>query len=385
MPYVANNHHFSRLSRRIPALQCVSFILLSSKSMVPGAGDEDSAVSGKIHVTSGYYAQNEAISISSRDIVSLRDNLSFGPLGALGDLESWCTMRRAYWDHVEGESAQTKKRRRRSNIVTRDYIVGSLDRLAHADEVVIWLGTGLAEQLVLAWMPQLLRAIGGRPEIVARRASSERTLAGAATPTIWDTERRRIAERARLRDRWTAKSLEYLDKAWTAVTASDPVSLTGFHRKGFQPVPGLSRTAACQENPLAAYPDARSGGLNRYEVRLLAVRARLWTDSGKSDRSRRWKLFSSKKLNASGATTGCSGDCRRLANPTLPHPAVVLTGERTTIRGTNAHLTPEGEQFLKAELNFVELNGIEDWVGGVHLDSRVGDVWFHKDAAILRC
>ena len=52
-----------------------------------------------------------------------------------------------------------------------------------------------------------------------------------------------------------------------------------------------------------------------------------------------------------------------LAVPTLPHSAVELTGERTTIRGTEARLTSVGEQFLKAKLNFVELNGIEDWVG----------------------
>jgi hypothetical protein len=74
----------------------------------------------------------------------------------------------------------------------------------------------------------------------------------------------------------------------------------------------------------------------------------------------------------------------RLADPALSHPAVVLTGEQTTIRGTEARLTRDGEQFLKAALNFVELNGIDDWVGGVHLDSRVGEVWFHQDKMLLR-
>jgi hypothetical protein len=75
---------------------------------------------------------------------------------------------------------------------------------------------------------------------------------------------------------------------------------------------------------------------------------------------------------------------RGLADPKLPLPAVALSGERTTIRGTEAHLTPEGERFLKAEFNFVELNGIEDWVGGVHLDSRAGDVWYHQKGKIFR-
>ena len=334
-------------------------------------------MSGTIHVTCGYYALNEALSISSRDIVSLRDNLSFGPLGALDDLESWCTMRRAYWDHVEGESAQTRKRRRRSNIVTRDYIVGSLDRLAHADEVVIWLGTGLAEQLVLAWMPQLLRAIGGRPESL-RVVQFEGTLAGAATPTIGILSVDELQKGPTPRP-VDSESFDYLDKAWTAATASDPVSLTGFIEKVSSPFPVFR---AALKRILWRYPDARSG-LNRYEVRLLACARDFGPTAARVIGSSLEAFFVEE--------TECVGDnwlfwrLRGLANPTLPHPAVVLTGERTTIRGTNAHLTPEGEQFLKAELNFVELNGIEDWVGGVHLDSRVGDVWFHKDTAILRC
>jgi hypothetical protein len=75
---------------------------------------------------------------------------------------------------------------------------------------------------------------------------------------------------------------------------------------------------------------------------------------------------------------------QRLADPALPHRTVTLTGQWATRRGIEARLTPEGEQFLKAQLNFVELNGIDDWVGGVHLDSRIGDVWFHQDKMILR-
>jgi hypothetical protein len=86
----------------------------------------------------------------------------------------------------------------------------------------------------------------------------------------------------------------------------------------------------------------------------------------------------------------CVGDnwrywrLQHLADPMLPHPAVTLTGERTTIRGTEVRLTPAGERFLKAELNFVELNGIEDWVAGVRLDSRVGDVWYLHDRVVVR-
>jgi hypothetical protein len=328
-------------------------------------------VSGTIHVTCAHNALNEALSISSRDIVCLRDNLSFGPLGALDDLESWCTMRRAYWDHVEG-----RKRRRRSNNVTRDYIFGSLDRLAGANEVVIWLGTGLAEQLLLAWMPQLLRTIGGRSESL-RIVQFQRTLAGAAIPTIGILSGRELQKGPTPRQ-VDSEDLDYLGKAWTAVTKSDPVSLTGFVDKVSSPFP-LLRTAL--ERVLWRYPDVRSG-INRYEARLLA--------STQDSRPTAARVIAATIEAVDLEENERVGDIwlfwrlRRLADPTLPHPAVELTGARTTIRGTEARLTSEGERFLKAELNFVELNGIEDWLGGVHLDSRVGNLWFHHDKKLLR-
>jgi Domain of unknown function (DUF1835) len=184
------------------------------RSKLPGSPDDFRADSGTIHVVCGPYDDlSKAFSISSRDIICLRDDLSCGPLGSLSDLDGWIAMRRAYWDHVADDRPAIRKRRRRLNSVPEEYVFGSLDRLADANEVAIWVGTGLAEQLALAWMPQFLRAIGRRPE---------------------------------------------------------------------------------------------------------------------------------------------------------------------------AHLTPEGEQFLRGELNFVELNGIDDWVGGVHLDSRTGDVWFNQDRKIVR-
>ena len=285
-------------------------------------------------------------------------------------------MRQAYWDHAEGEPPKTRKRRRSSKNVTQDYVSGSLDRLADAHEVVIWLGTRLAEQLALAWMPQFLRAIGGRADSL-RIVQFERTLSGAPIPTIGILSNDEV-QKGPIPRPIDGEGLAYLDKAWSAGTTSHPVSLTGFIDQVSSPFPLLR---AAFERILGRYPDVRSG-INRYEARLLASTR----DAGPTAAS----VIASSMKASFVEENECVGDnwllsrLRALADPTLPYPAVALTGERTTIRGTEARLTPEGEQFLKAELNFVKLNGIEDWVGGVHLDSRVGNVWFHHDGQILR-
>jgi hypothetical protein len=347
------------------------------RSKLPGPPDDFRADSGTIHVLCGYHGLNKALSISSKDIICLRDDLSCGPLGSLNDLDGWIAMRRAYWDQVADDRPAIRKRRRRSKSVPEEFVFGSLDRLADANEVAIWVGTGLAEQVALAWMPQFLRAIGGRPESL-KVVQFERSLSGAAVPTtgILSHDDLRSCPIARSIDR---AGLAYLDKAWRAVTASKPAALMEFIDRGPGAFP-LLRTA--YERVLWRYPDVRSG-LNRYEARLLS--------STRDEGPTAAKVIASTMIAFFEEENECVGDnwllgrLRGLADPTRPHPAVALTGERTTTWGSEAHLTPAGEQFLRGELNFVELNGIDDWVGGVHLDSRTGDVWFNQDRKIVRC
>jgi methyltransferase (TIGR00027 family) len=347
------------------------------RSKLPGSLDDFRADSGTIHVVCGYHDDlSKAFSISSRDIICLRDDLSCGPLGSLNDLDGWIAMRRSYWDHAAGYRSANRKRRRRSKSVTEEYVFGSLDRLADANEVAIWIGTGLAEQLALAWMPQFLRAIGRLPESL-KVVQFERSLSGAAVPTfgILSRDDLRSCPIARSIDR---AGLAYLDKAWRAVTASNPAALMEFIDQAPGAFP-LLRTAF--ERVLWRYPDIRSG-LNRYEARLLSSTRDEGPTAAKIIASTMFAFL--EEENERVGDNWLLGRLRDLGEPTRPHPAVALTGEPTTTWGTEVQLTPEGKQFLRGELNFVELNGIDDWVGGVHLDSRAGDVWFNQDRKIVR-
>lgn len=56
-----------------------------------------------------------------------------------------------------------------------------------------------------------------------------------------------------------------------------------------------------------------------------------------------------------------------------------FVGAQLTICGTQARRAPDGHRFLEGSANFVEQNGIDDWVGGVHLDSKAGNVWYFEE------
>jgi hypothetical protein len=78
------------------------------------------------------------------------------------------------------------------------------------------------------------------------------------------------------------------------------------------------------------------------------------------------------------------GRLRELADRQLVEPAVVIEGDLSSYRGCDARLTTAGEAFLEAQSNFVEVNGIDEWVAGVHLDSMTGDVWFRDGETLVK-
>jgi hypothetical protein len=73
----------------------------------------------------------------------------------------------------------------------------------------------------------------------------------------------------------------------------------------------------------------------------------------------------------------------QLGNADLAHPLVKLSGNPDDVRSWEVVLTDAGEAVLAGRANAVELNGIDDWILGVHLDSRNGSVWYHKESTLI--
>lgn len=72
-----------------------------------------------------------------------------------------------------------------------------------------------------------------------------------------------------------------------------------------------------------------------------------------------------------------------LGGETLASPSIRVTGSRQAMRECEVELTPFGQQVLSGKSNQVLENGIDDWIGGVHLISpgnvvfRDGDLLVH--------
>jgi uncharacterized protein DUF1835 len=323
----------------------------------------------EIHVALGDSAagslqEANTLSVGAK-LLTLRDQLSCGPLPPLQSLTQWRDLRRAFWESVEPPDP--------------DYppfdFPDDLAILGDARSIALWLGTGLADQLQLAWLVQALRLLGAEP---ARLGTVQFSGAGRKVFEVVSVAVLKPAEIAAHPPAapLTEAAIAELDAAWAAATAPDPAAVVNYLASSSGTLPLLSRAV---RTLLDRYPDHRSG-LGVWDRQLLK-----WTAAkGPS------------AVGVIGHTMGYAVDgadwvgdvylfhrLRRLGAAGLPHPLLTLNRPRAPMRETTVEITDTGRAVLRGKANAVRLNGIDDWIAGVHLDSRAGRVWFNQDGALV--
>jgi hypothetical protein len=304
-------------------------------------------------------------------LLAFDDWLSCGPLRPFQSVAEWRSLRERYWTDLH----------RSEGFWTSSYERAPFDLLDRAgvltncDSIVLWIGTGLAEQLLQVWLVQLLRLLGvdlARLRVIqfhrVGQARAEVVGIGELNP---DQLRAHPPEQA-----LGTEDIAELDEAWAAVTSPDPATLLSFLARGAGHLPFLTRSLGLL---LGRYPDYQTG---------LGIWDRLLLEFTR-DRGPLAARIIGYTMAHSFYRPDWVGDfylfarLQRLADQRSPHPLVTLAGDSTVIRGTEIRLTDVGHAVLRGEANAVELNGIDDWVAGVHLDSRAGRVWCHREGALV--
>ena len=71
----------------------------------------------------------------------------------------------------------------------------------------------------------------------------------------------------------------------------------------------------------------------------------------------------------------------RMSSPLAARPLISIDGDRQEMRACTIELTADGVGVLAGERNAVQLNGIDDWIGGVHLTPRT--IVFRDEARLI--
>jgi hypothetical protein len=324
-----------------------------------------------IHLIQGLSAEGclrQALRPKLGELLANEDVLSCGPLVPMPTDQEWARTRERYWDCIPLGVE-----------VPEGYAPGmswdlfeNAPALRDANTIVFWIGLGVAEQLFLAWAVQWLRRLGSRAELkviqfvnVGSRNMYAWSL-GLLNPDMFKQHPQSEV--------LTPQAIDELECCWTKVMSSAPEGLLSV-LSGTSTHSLYLRNAARQL--IERFPDHKTG-LGRFDLELL-----------KQTSSHQRAVRVIGNTLAENFDADMVGDAYlfsrllQLGDSALAHPLVKISGNPTIMRDCEVSLSEAGESVLAGRANAVELNGIHDWVLGVHLDSKLDRVWYRKDGVLM--
>ena len=312
--------------------------------------------------------------LPQREFLICHDVLSVGPLSAEFEVDSWCRMRTEFWTSVpegedlEGDVSFAAK--------SRDLYTHLLE-LASADEIRVWAGRALSDQLLVAFIAHVARRLDIEDRLtVAQLGDGARIIRGLGDAPS-EVLRGQPGGAALSEDQ-----IAYASEVWQAACAATPERLLKLRD---DKAPALPYMHTALNLLVTRYPDAATG-LSAWDEIMLGFAL---------PRGRKAAMIIAKTITAEISsddplTLDTVGDLylyyrlRNLARPTLAEPLMTATSLSAPMRSTEYALTEFGASVQAGERNAIDVNGIDDWVGGVHLSSDMDNVWLRENGAIVR-
>ena len=306
---------------------------------------------------------------NTRRLVIARDLLTCGPTPVFTDMASWTRIRVAFWSEVVQGLTDIDIRLRQTDLSQ------NVDALVEAGHIYAWAAGGNTDQLMVAFLFELLERRGADPGKVQLLEFS--TVPGGRrvlqTGEL-DAAQMRLhpPPRSLTMDEWVAYR-----QAWRALTADDPRKPLAFEAENPQ-APAPLKSAL--RNLLTRYPD-RGTGLPLWDRRLLQ---NVRSQGPKAARIIGYTL--GERLHEGDLATDVYFLWRlgRMASPRLPRPLLVGIGDTRSMADANFELTEFGAQVAEGRASSWPTNPIDEWAGGVHLSSAEGNLWFHEHETLTR-
>ena len=251
----------------------------------------------------------------------------------------------------------------------------SLANISGHEEIILWFEHDLFCQINLAYLLDhfarrgvglarlSLICIGEFPGSPNFRGLGELTAGQLAS--LFDT-----------RHEATAAELSLAQKAWEAYRSPDPHSLERLLAEDTSALPFLH---GALELHLARYPSVHNG-LGRTENKLLSLIAGGNTKFGSLCPA----FFNAEPAYGLGDSR-IWRDLKRVAE--AAQPLIQLAGFDAKPGASRLHavcsITETGQRVIEGQADFVEINGIDLWLGGVHL--RADNLWrWDKQQMLVR-
>ena len=302
-----------------------------------------------LHVTNGDSTVPGILGTGLADaVLPWRDVLHEGPVPAVPDAE----LRRIRARFLAGENAAD---------------VGTLAELEQRDrtiaehragDFVLWFEADLYDQLQIVQILAMLGALGVPAERVTLICIGEH-VGSAHFGGLGELSSEQLARLpGTAATVLSPAALDHAASAWAALRAPDPAGLPAI---AATPSAELRFLAEAFDRLSREYPSTRDG-LSLTERRILAAVAEGAPDAGAA-----FVRAAAREARPFLGDTWCFDRMARMA--TGPEPLLAADPAPVT-RHSRLALTDTGRRVLDGGADHVALNGVDRWIGGVHLQGR---------------
>lgn len=321
-----------------------------------------------IHIANGFSVCGQIYKIvkSAGDAVILfADGLSFGPVLPLDNLSIWQRQRNAYISAMADYTL--------TNI---EAILNAKEKIILAKHIYIWSGHWLDEQLFLVFFVNLLLSLG----IDARKIINIHVTENIHGKKILSLDSfpeqgflsviGNIASLSPI----TSNELDEMRRIWDVIISSDPSDMQRFFAHK------VTANNCDNINLLKRRYPIIGVGLNQLDLQLLKI----------CSSQELFKLINVRYTVDHVFDSDYSGGLfvemrlHRLAKLTVPLIEIIESDEDEVMNSVK--ITKEGKDVLLGKLNQIDLNGYDDWIGGVHLQSPPSPIWYYvpdEDTLVL--
>ena len=297
-------------------------------------------------------ALKKALNLKSDQLIVNEDLLSCGPAPGTEDLRDWRRLREAFLQDVFGTSDAVFGAGPYNSLID---LLG--DIIESNEPATLWVGAGLSDQLLLAWVLAMAEALNGRHDHLRLIEIND---IGAGAP-VFGMGELPIAYFMHFADAAMSisktQATEYR-AAWRAYSSASPDGLAAFLARDI----ASANLKNAMRVLVARYP-SRTSGLSHPDERLLE----LAEEKGPRVASVIGHMMSQENRGDRAGDLYLFWRLKRLADENLNAPLLFIEGVTQRLRSCQTMLSPFGERVLNGAENAIDKNGIDDWVGGVHL------------------
>ena len=345
--------NWSELKAHIVQAQIAREALKSGQPSAPDTGQH------ALHIRCGSDIQH-ALTVAgfNDDFLVFADPYVHGPVPETATLEEFIHIRASYIS-----SDYNPPYKEALNGLTQDY--ADLEKARDYDAVYLWFEHDSYDQLTVAKLLDFFSDAGKRPPVLkminithfpgVKIFNGIGQLPPEAMRVLWD-------EFSDI----TPAQLTIGKHAWAAVRSPTPQALHDLIATG---TPELPTMALALDRHLKQLPSKRNG-LNLTENLTLQI----LYEKGEMNAAR---LFGWYTNHYEPLTfMGDSGYWHVLEDlATAEHPAITLDKQGDKPKEWQVTLTYTGHDVLANKLDWLELNAIDRWVGGIHIDSRQPNIF----------